>query len=229
MVLNLDLFSKLYKELPQLWGCDDIKLKQVCDELMSQEDFYEVVSGFVKNKNRVLDLCCGKPEKIREIASHCLDCKFIGIDINPGMGRYYCGENLTFSVGDISKPLKIETDGVVALHACGDLADRSLEISLQLDAPLLVVPCCYAKIGAGINRPISRLFSNLNMRDSYSTLIRSAKRLENSPVNSRYIAKIIRALFNYDRMARAEEVGRKARLIEIKDLNSPHNLAVVVN
>jgi len=226
MTLNIPLFLEIYREIPYLGYKDSQRIGELCEIFSLEEPFTRTVSSFVSDKTKVADLCCGKPSKIREIARSNLRCQFVGFDVNPRMAKFYRGENLSFVRADVNLLLDIKTEGMLAVHACGSLSDRVVELSVALNLPVLVVPCCYGKLNGSPPTPLSETFSSGELLGIYHTLNRIAKRSEGSNW-CKGMGTLIRTLFNYDRLARLEESGKKARLLRLTDMHRPHNLAII--
>jgi len=215
-------FLRIYEELPYLDN-DSENMREYLDSMSQEEDFSKTLTEFVRGKSKILDLCCGKPTKIFPVSEQFPETQFLGVDINPKMARAYNGDNLNFTQGDISQSRDYDVEGIIALHACGDLSDHAVEIAINSDCPIFVVPCCYASMNGQILRPLSRRFSNGKMAEAYESLLRAVKRLESESSSS----SLFRILFNQDRVSRLEEEGRKTRLIRFKRLNTPHNIGII--
>ncbi len=55
----------------------------------------------------------------------------------------------------IATPLTAQTH-IVALHACGDLHVRLLELAAETESPVTLAPCCYQRTRDAVYRPLSR-------------------------------------------------------------------------
>jgi SAM-dependent methyltransferase len=224
-MVNKVSFLAAYEELARV-GYDNARISEIFGRFVRVADFKKSLKDFLTYKRRVLDVCCGKPTKIREIAQECPGCHFIGVDVNPGMAKFYHGPNLSFAQADINSQLPdFDVEGVMALHACGDMSDKAIELSVKLDVPVLVVPCCYSK--GEYAKPLSKVFRQPDMQEVYFDLLRRVKSGDNCKAHQRGIAGLIRALFNQDRVARVEEAERRTRLVKLRGLATPHNLAIV--
>lgn len=226
--MNTKNFLHAYGQLPYLGVYDTQNVKQLAQQFFESADFNKSLMRFIAGKKRIADLCCGKPAKISDIAKNCPDCHFIGVDINPGMAGFYRGENLDFVQADIKDiPRDLDAEGIIALHACGDLSDKIIQISAETNVPVFLVPCCYSKLNGQVQRPLSRLFSDPAMLDTYATLLRGVKRLDGSEKYQRDISELMRVLFNQDRVSRLEEAGRNAKLFKLTGMRLPHTLAII--
>ena len=220
-------FFSIYEQLPNLGIQETKKIEQLRNEFIQETEFESELSLFLQDKEQILDLCCGKPTKIRSLVEKYPHCQFNGMDINPNISRYYCGENISFIQADIMQPLKINADGIISFHGCGDLSDRIVELASENSIPVLFMPCCYAKINGTITRPLSQYFSQEPMKSAYFSLLRTSRRLESNQDGQTSKADITRALFNYDRIQKLQESGQQARLVRFNGANRPHNLGVI--
>jgi hypothetical protein len=132
----------------------------------------------------VLDWCAGKAHLGRSLhAMHQLPVR--ALEIQPvlvSQGQELArGAAITLHCADVMAELPLEwlTDDqqAVALHACGDLHRRFLEVCVGHDLPRIsLAPCCYQKTRSEFYRPLSRQAATSSLvlsRDDLRTAVRA--------------------------------------------------------
>lgn len=120
-------------------------------------------SALLPLENSILDWCCGKGHLARTLARHCPE-PVTGFEWNEAL--VVAGNRLAHSSGDnvilycqdvMDEALSWPADSHgVALHACGDLHRRLLQLACAGQAPRLSLsPCCYHHMAATTYRPLS--------------------------------------------------------------------------
>ena len=183
----------------------------------------EIVGAIFETKS-CLDVCCGDGEITKALATR-YEVPIVGIDINKKLIKKLNQDNSyknlnVYHQDAFSNPPKSDT--VLALHACGSLTDRVIDIAVENKADVLCVPCCYSRI----SEPSLPRSSHLqDFRDYFRGL-----RAKVSANESRFYQNngsdlsldLSRAMLNYDRMLFLQERGYKVSLINITPRKDPN-------
>lgn len=186
----------------------------------------------------VIELCCGSGKLAMFLAAN-LGYKVKGIDINEDLMKNASEEadrkglSVSFEACDAFEftPEK-SYDAVIALHACGSLADRVIKLySGNNSVALVVAPCCYSKITKP-RKPISNTISQEKFARMYDEAFKKVCRFECSPGKEgsyvKILADVYRLLINLDRMLFLKEKGYRVSYSPfIQKRNTPHNYAII--
>ena len=114
------------------------------------EQLYKLVNSSLPLRPfSLVDLCCGNGSLGGLFAKHPKIERVVFVDIKKVRG-------LESNLSEIDIPFELHLDGIdfynppenaflIALHACGDLADKVITMALRTGNPFVVVPCCYNK------------------------------------------------------------------------------------
>lgn len=156
-------------------------------ELKKVYGFCSVINPFFIKIDRVLDICAGKGLLSFLLLYNGIARESFMVDKKkPFRFRrleklfYNYSLNYTYTEEDIfSEDYVIKNNGnslVVAIHACGNLTDRIIELSLKQTLPFAIMPCCHRTIERSIryqlrNPPDPRL-KLYKRKEDYFDLLR---------------------------------------------------------
>jgi hypothetical protein len=115
------------------------------------------------NTRVIVDWCCGKGHLGRTFANR-KHKKLIGVEVNAELCKK--GQQLAFAITPTficcnvfdTVPDFPSESTFLALHSCGDLGDKALQIVVQQNATsLYLVPCCHHKISTDTRYPLSQI------------------------------------------------------------------------
>ncbi|MBB3191002.1 methyltransferase [Halomonas cerina] len=125
----------------------------------------------VATRQALVEWCAGKGHLARAL-SRLQETRVTALEWQPGLCR--AGQALAEQQGlpvrlvnqdvldDEARRWLTPATQVAALHACGDLHGRLLELAAQSGASLTLAPCCYQRTAAETYRPLSRLGRELS-------------------------------------------------------------------
>jgi len=218
-------------------------------DLGKQFQYAGIVSLLLKNswKGNIVEFCCGNGD-LAKIISELEGTRVTGLDSNCTLIEKSRGQNRTnlqFEHYDLFgiKPAPKNMEGVVALHSCGNLLDRIVEVTLEdsVNKWLIGVPCCYGKINK-TKKYLPRSKTLQPHSEIYGSVLKRVAFLEgyaqNAPESRQYILlELYRRLTDLDRFFYLQEAGYRCDFVRISPKTcfisgkqktlSPANCAIV--
>lgn len=173
----------------------------------------------------ILDVNCGNGLLTSALAAEFPQTALVGIDHNEELiarnKERYAQPNLHFTAHNAFTYEGSASGLVISLHGCGSLSDRVLDIALQHQVDVLVVPCCYGKLqsNGGFAFPRSTALSSYREQIS-KKIVNMATQLEGQAEDGRqnYLSlqrDLARMIINLDRALYLQEHGYSAFLAPI--------------
>ena len=179
--MNVDPMKDLCRTDRNIWIAalaSHIKLKEIRESF----DFAHRIRKFLKNKNSILEVCCGHGL----VSNILIEKEWINyvyqIDIRETKGHDKLLSTLNNShriffyernLYDLDFVEKLDIDAIIGVHCCGSLTDLVIQIATLKNIDIAVVPCCYGKSKGKRNKKIRGLFGDAGL-----DAIRAAKLLE---------------------------------------------------
>lgn len=203
----------------------------------------------VKDTRNLAEFCCGNGELARFLAEK-LELQVLALDVNFDLiekdKRGTNPRNLSFVHQDVyACQTRMTADTYVALHSCGRLLDRVIELAAsdKQNSRIVAAPCCYGKINNHSRvLPRSRRFQA--KEKLYLEVLKKAMRFEglagNHPgARSDIILEALRRLVDMDRVFYLQEQGYEADFARMSPRSfrtqekeyplSPANAAIVAS
>jgi SAM-dependent methyltransferase len=206
----------------------------------------------IESPKTLIEFCCGNGELSFYLANQ-LELDLIGLDINPNLIKKNkqraiqerASKSLDFRVCDIcSEDIPSQGYAYLALHSCGSLLDRILDLAVENEPEqLIVVPCCYGKINNS-KRVLPKSRSLKTQEDLFLRVLKKATKFEGVSGNhprsrSDILLNIFRRLVDLDRIFYLQEHGYNVDFVKISPRFvayhdreyplSPANTAIVAN
>jgi len=226
------LYDPLVRVQPQIREHGSYDLRKVKKDLQYKGITELLGTLGVKDKRGLVEFCCGNGELSFYLARQ-LDIDVLGVDINPDLIEKNRVKNtqphLGFIVRDLyaDKP-RINGNVFLALHSCGRLLDRILDLAsaTRTNTEVVVVPCCYGKIN-NEQKILPRSQELKSQRELFLQAVKKAARFEglvgNHPgTRGDLMLETFRRLVDFDRVFYLQEQGYETSFVRI----SPRSLAL---